>query len=1489
MERVDTSLATELRNWCRGEGVDPSHAVMTCVPEDTEVAVIEESMQTIKALGRVRVRAKMFYPKQDCLMVFCECTGNVESETIPPEVKPVCGNGIWKLVVPGDEMDRSESFEEKLSKLLEKEGKTMGDIEALRSGTSHATSPESIIRAVGELLEKNVKPSSEYNAYRRLRTFSGLSPTPTGEENLDNWMEPAKLMVAECDCSPKEKRRRIVESLKGPALEIIKAVRTTNSDASPNEYVEALESAFGTAESGEDLYFAFRLLRQKTGERLSEFLRRLERSLSKVVQRGGLPASLADKARVEQLIRGATESDLMLMHLRLRERKQNPPTFLHLLNEIREEEEYETARQKLNTSLQRQHVRTVSVKEDEKPEQSEIKMLKTEIKELRSMIVSGLAIWGLSETCYPYKGYVVVDMEFPKDMCGVQETIAVLALVCPDPRSPDQVPVIIGTNASLFKRLAELSKGTAGGQTAHSLRIQPLFTQVQMQKPADDVVGQVTWIGPGPLTIAPGRECYAACRVETQQPIPKDILLVETPETLTLPAGVLVPPVVLSPSAIAFNNVTVLLQNESMRKMSIPVGTVLAHLYTTDTVTVAQRTDPLKSEEVIDPDLFDFGDSPIPGPWKKRLSHRLAERRNAFSLHEWDVGLAKNVEHHIRLSDARPFQERSRRLAPADIDDVRRHLQGLLATGILKESRSPYASPIVVARKRNGSVRMCIDYRTLNNRTIPDQYTMPRLDDALDCLSGSKWFSVLDLRSGYYQIAMADEDKDKTAFICPLGFYQYERMPQGITGAPATFQRLMERAVSDMHLLQVLVYLDDIIVFGKTLEEHEECLLKVLDRLEEVGLKVSIDKCQFCQPQVKYVGHIVSEFGIATDPEKVEVVTHWKRPTDLKSLRSFLGFCGYYRRFIANYSAIVRPLTELTKGYPPVQRARTAVTGKTKFYFKESEPFGERWDPTCTAAFQKIINCLTNAPVLAFADPTQPYVLHVDASMDGLGAVLNQEYPEGLRPVAFASRKLSASEQRYPIHQLEFLALKWAVVDKFHDYLYGARFTVRTDNNPLTYVLTTAKLNATGHRWLAALATYDFSVQYRPGKHNIDADLLSRNPHCKKTEGEWMDIPQPGIKALCKQVSISESSEVPTRLVDQLGASPGAIPDVYAFPTCLEGRYLDQLDKRELQKAQEQDPVIGIVSREVEADGGSVPKRPVTRGQTVQKQRRKELRENSPNEQGGVTTESEDEETYQHNHLDLDEVRRQVQEFSEQPENIITVEKESEVVNEDEHHSSHEDPELEEATLLEGAETEVAIIAGNFELAELIKNHKETDIVPFREAPAYSGRRRGPQNTLAAPRVLLRSNSDTNLNAGVPPPDCRSPSLNRLGEEARRQPPQRHISPSANREAHSALDFQGSKRKLYSAVPGRHFVVIRSYQPQGEGEINLFKNDRVKVLSIGEGGFWEGSSRGHVGWFPADCVEEIPTKPNEERPRKSPRYEQQRTCGEQQWLPPQVS
>lgn len=429
---------------------------------------------------------------------------------------------------------------------------------------------------------------------------------------------------------------------------------------------------------------------------------------------------------------------------------------------------------------------------------------------------------------------------------------------------------------------------------------------------------------------------------------------------------------------------------------------------------------------------------------------------------------------------------------------------------------------------------------------------------------------------------MAEEDKEKTAFICPLGFFQFERMPQGITGAPATFQRLMEKTVGDMNLLQVIVYLDDLIVFGRSLEEHEERLIKVLDRLGEAGLKISLDKCQFCQPKVKYLGHIVSADGVSPDPAKVEAVTTWPQPTDLKTLKSFLGFCGYYRRFIANYAAIVRPLTELTKGYAPTQKSRKHSKDPTRSYLKESEPFGDRWDQACTDAFHQVIHSLTHAPVLAFANPDKPYILHVDASLKGLGAVLYQEYSEGLRPVAFASRKLSQSETRYPIHQLEFLSLKWAVVDKFHDYLYGARFTVYTDNNPLTYVLSTAKLSAVGHRWLAALSTYDFDVQYRPGKHNIDADLLSRN--FSETEGviEWETIPQGGVKSICQHVSIPMSSDSSIRYVEQLGASFDAVPDLYTFPVQQELKSLEHMSNTELISAQQNDPNIGPAMQAVQ-------------------------------------------------------------------------------------------------------------------------------------------------------------------------------------------------------------------------------------------------------------------------------------------------------------------
>ncbi|XP_065119122.1 paraneoplastic antigen Ma1 homolog [Paramisgurnus dabryanus] len=256
----------ELRSWCANEKIDPQHAILLVgVPSDTDVAFIEDTVQTVKVFGRVRARATKEGTVPGTFLVLCECREKICPTQVPSEVLPSSGD-TWKIVVVKDEDPNVNAFSDKLSQFLSREGKSITDLQSLINPlASNVTSPETIIRAIGELLEKT-KPTSDGQAYRRLRIFSGIEPTPVGEENSENWLEQARLMIFETECSTKEKRKRIVESLKGPALEVIKAVRVNNPDATALEYIEALESAFSTSESGEDLYFAFRLLRQEPGE-----------------------------------------------------------------------------------------------------------------------------------------------------------------------------------------------------------------------------------------------------------------------------------------------------------------------------------------------------------------------------------------------------------------------------------------------------------------------------------------------------------------------------------------------------------------------------------------------------------------------------------------------------------------------------------------------------------------------------------------------------------------------------------------------------------------------------------------------------------------------------------------------------------------------------------------------------------------------------------------------------------------------------------------------------------------------------------------------------------------------------------------------------------------------------------------------------------------------------------------------------------------------
>ena len=471
--------------------------------------------------------------------------------------------------------------------------------------------------------------------------------------------------------------------------------------------------------------------------------------------------------------------------------------------------------------------------------------------------------------------------------------------------------------------------------------------------------------------------------------------------------------------------------------------------------------------------------------WPEHLQNEAKEmlKRNArvFSKTDMDMGRTNLVKHHIKLTDPVPFKEAYRRIPPQMYDEVKAHIQEMLNLGAIRPSNSPWASAIVLVRKKDGRLRFCIDLRRLNNRTVKDAYSLPKIESILDSLIGAQIFSTLDLKAGYWQVEMAEECKAYTAFTCgPLGFYECDTMPFGATNAPATFQRLMHDCLGDLNMNWCIVYLDDIIIFSDTKEEHLKRLKAVFQKLSAAGLKLKPSKCFFFREEIEYLGHVVSGKGIATNLKKVEAVTKWPTPKTVYDVRSFLGFVGYYRRFIKDFSKIAKPIREVITGLEN-QSKRSA-----KKTFVE-------WTEAVDSAFGHLKKLCTSTPILAYPDYKLPFVLHTDSSSEGLGAVLYQKQDGKLRVIAYASRSVSKSESHYPAHKLEFLALKWAVCEKFHEYLYGSNtFEVYTDNNPLNYVLTSAKLDACGQRWVAKLANYNFTIKYKCGLSNVDADALSR-------------------------------------------------------------------------------------------------------------------------------------------------------------------------------------------------------------------------------------------------------------------------------------------------------------------------------------------------------------------------------------------------------------
>ena len=455
---------------------------------------------------------------------------------------------------------------------------------------------------------------------------------------------------------------------------------------------------------------------------------------------------------------------------------------------------------------------------------------------------------------------------------------------------------------------------------------------------------------------------------------------------------------------------------------------------------------------------------------KEQLYCLLLEYSGVFASSDADLGRTGRLKHSIDTTGSHPVRQRARRVPPIQREEMRQLLRDMLKRDVIQPSASPWASPVVLVRKRDGSLRFCIDYRKLNAVTRKDAYPLPRIDDTLETLAGSRWFTTLDLLSGYWQVEVAEEDREKTAFCTQEGLFEFKVMPFGLCNAPATFQRLMDLLLAGVQWSTCLVYIDDIVIPGKTFEEHMHNLQVVLHKLKEAGLRLKPSKCNFFQRQVCYLGHIVSENGVATDPAKTEKVAAWPRPTSVTDVQRFLGLASYYRRFIRNFAHIAKPLHQLT------EKARDF-----------------QWSEGCEEAFQELKNRLTSAPILAFPDFDQPFVLDTDASQAGIGAVLSQVQEGQERVVAYASRTLSKAERRYCVTRRELLAVV-TYVQHFRHYLLGHHFDLRTDHGSLTWLQGFREPEGQLARWLERLQEFDFKIIHRRGQYHGNADALSRRP-----------------------------------------------------------------------------------------------------------------------------------------------------------------------------------------------------------------------------------------------------------------------------------------------------------------------------------------------------------------------------------------------------------
>ena len=471
--------------------------------------------------------------------------------------------------------------------------------------------------------------------------------------------------------------------------------------------------------------------------------------------------------------------------------------------------------------------------------------------------------------------------------------------------------------------------------------------------------------------------------------------------------------------------------------------------------------------------LFDLNESSLSPSEQQKLQELLRSYRDIFATGPTESGRTSIVQHAIDTGSSPTIRQRPYRASPEVQQEINEQVHATLDKKVIQPLVSPWSSPVVLVKKKDGSNRFCVDYRKLNAVTHKGScsYSLPHIDDTLDRLQGTRFFSTMDLMSGYWQVELHPSAQEKTAFIIYGGLYEFSVMSLWLCNAPSTFQRLMESILRGLNWRTCLIYLDDVTVFSKTFDDHPHHLAEVSDSFREANIKLKPSKCMFGQSKVAYLGHVISSNGICPDPEKIKFPV----PTNMRQIRSFLGLANYYRRFVKDFAKIASPLHDLTK---KAQR----------FY----------WDDDCQQAFEHLKQILTEAPILAFPNYELPFYIYVDASADGLGATQEQQQNEFSRVIAYGGCKLSAQERNYSSTEREALAVLDGI-KRFLSYLYGRKFYVITDHHSLRWLMNIKEPTGRLARWSLEIQQYDFEIVHRSGRSNANADVLSTYPYQSQT------------------------------------------------------------------------------------------------------------------------------------------------------------------------------------------------------------------------------------------------------------------------------------------------------------------------------------------------------------------------------------------------------